>query len=694
MSTTIKTNLKPHLAELFTQQNYIQACIDLEEFSFESFENILFSIFTSIDYKEHKHAFSQTFFCEYLPNSKYFEELIQSPRRRELFEILFEYPSLKCPKLYRRLCLDFPEAVLIILKRHRVPFLHKEHFIQISSALAEPDIPMSIFEFGEKMLHISIFESMYYHNAAQLTKQIIDKSLEEIFGMVGLWLHYFTWDLSINKNNSDISRKNETNAVLAINTFLSHILYYKDKAKNIDFFDPIKHQTKVINSNCAIPPNYEIFLAWFKWKSFSGLVDEFCFDDDCSIEFDEGGLIISHNQKSKEEFIYTDLKYYHYELDIQEIDKIEINNIELDDAQKWFIKEIGPLYTKETRQAYNEFITEIYIEQYGLNIEKLISFSLSKIICWRIGLKHALSEGIKNRLDWKTILIQLSEVELKTISDQLPFMVMTESNIYDVNKVEYQEYFTKEILEKCVNACLLNLDDYKSEKFNRFEPQINLFHTIWYKINNKTYCFPQISASMNTHSFFSNLALIVHRKEKTQKKKANLTTQEMEKFISNLAEEKGFLVAKNRHYNFEKNGEKFSGEVDAILFDGKKILAIEFKRSALRSSLAEINYEKEIVLEGAARQLDRFKQYVKTNPKELNNKFGVDDKLNFESIPIEGLIITTNFEHDHQLIRNKYKKISWIEWLWIINDIKNGDSIDEILIRVKNNTYWSEVIGI
>jgi hypothetical protein len=199
---------------------------------------------------------------------------------------------------------------------------------------------------------------------------------------------------------------------------------------------------------------------------------------------------------------------------------------------------------------------------------------------------------------------------------------------------------------------------------------------------------------MSTHSFVSNLALVVHRKDGTQKKEQKKVSEAMEKFISEAASQKGFVTSDKRKYKYMRDDEQFSGEVDAILCDGKKVLAIEFKRSALRATNAAISYEREFVLEEAARQLKRFEQYARYNPEDLKQKlYGKQDvQINFSDIPVEGLIITTNFEHDHELISGKYMKVSWIEWLWVIHHIDKDAGIDELLKKIKENQYWSQVL--
>jgi hypothetical protein len=150
----------------------------------------------------------------------------------------------------------------------------------------------------------------------------------------------------------------------------------------------------------------------------------------------------------------------------------------------------------------------------------------------------------------------------------------------------------------------------------------------------------------------------------------------------------------SQEYNYTVNDEDFKGEIDALIFDEKIILGIEFKRSNFRNTLSSISYENEIVLVEAARQLDRFKLSKKNNFRFKAKGLDSLEKIIQSDIPFTGLIITTNFESDHKKIEDKYIKISWLEWKWLIENIDYSNGIQGILDKIQENYYWEKVAKI
>jgi hypothetical protein len=169
---------------------------------------------------------------------------------------------------------------------------------------------------------------------------------------------------------------------------------------------------------------------------------------------------------------------------------------------------------------------------------------------------------------------------------------------------------------------------------------------------------------------------------------------EMESLLTEKIKHQSIQTLFSQEYNYTVNDEDFKGEIDALIFDEKIILGIEFKRSNFRNTLSSISYENEIVLVEAARQLDRFKLSKKNNFRFKAKGLDSLEKIIQSDIPFTGLIITTNFESDHKKIEDKYIKISWLEWKWLIENIDYSNGIQGILDKIQENYYWEKVAKI
>lgn len=687
--TTTKTTQQFY--SLVKEGKYQEALENQESFSFGSFENIFFSTIKPYKLLAHlKEGYIRYLFKEYLFRSKYFHQICNSSRVREWFEQLFSRRDLICPELYKRMAEEEPNCLMKAIQRNRVPFIAKSHFTRI----IEHDPKNELIEFYYTASCLSIAELMHLRGALTAGKQLLEKTAREVFSLVGLWLYYYVWDLTVNKHEPDVLRAKESIAVKAVSHFLSWFLRNRNEIDE-DGFDVEKFQIAILESSEEKPPHYDIFLAWLKWNHFViSFVDEFCYEDSVTIYVDENKRI--HKEMNKD--VYKSYYYNERKLSVynrfEEDDFEELGtNLDLDDNEKKLLEIIGPVSQRDTRNLFDEFITSAYYEQTKINIEFCHASAQALILPDQLLFNYETKVGFSERKNWKEVLKNVSYVkpESKTFH-RLPLSV---ANI-DLNKNTNPKFMkltgqTFDDVDKSYNCFTQDALQLKmSGPFNRFKEEINLFNALRFKIGNSYYCFPRLNASQRLHTFFTNQVLKVHKNKIHNKS----ISDEMEAFISKAASEKGFNAISQFRYKFlNEHNEQVSGEIDAVLWDNKIVLGIEFKHSPLKATLEEINREREITLTTASYQLNRFHRYLLTGSKDINHQLGIPEAVNLQDFTYKGLIITTNFEFDHELIDGKYYKISWKEWLWILENLKPGDN-EKILALIEENYYWDKVVGV
>ncbi len=680
MSTKTKTQ---QYYSFLNENSYFEALNVLETFSFESFETIFFSSIKT----PKRGAFLGYFFSEYLHQSIYFKEICASSRRREWFEQLFMRDDLICPKLYERMAIDAPESLMEAMKRNYVPFLKQQHFNEI----LKYDRSRQLKDFFAICCKLSISERFLYERATNSSKILFDKPIEEIFSLVGLWLYCYASEVAI-KNNSHQLRI-ESNAMFSMNHFLTYFLRFFDKKAPVEKFDSDQFQNAIIESVSSKPPYYEVFEEWVNWFNFSlSIIDDFCFYDNPTISINNN---FEFNKKPDnveiEKHLFNLKKIRAYDnFEKGDFEEIINNDLELSENQKILLKMISPSIKRDTRNLFDEFTSAIYYNSSKIDIGIALGTIRSFVLLDKLHFNRQSEIGFTKKSNWKEVLKSLTLRKMTPLFNLLPFSKEKVPFSKRINP-KFAELIGPKIheMEQTFNAITLDILSIKWNKYyNRFNSEINLFDYLRFKIGNSYYSFPRITSNINLHKFTTELALKIHCDRDAQKN----VNDEMERFIAHLALEKGLSAKSKFEYEFTNRcDELLSGEIDSVLFDRKRVLGIEFKHSNHKSIPSEVSREREVVIESARRQLDKFHRYLKSGQKLINKELGIDKDIELKALPFIGLIVTTNFEFDHERINDKYYKISWKEWIWILENMKEKSTISEIMDLIERNVYWEEI---
>jgi hypothetical protein len=674
---------------LVVNKDFKEAFNFLERYSFTTYENIISSALNKIK-EPLKEALVLNFFNDHLPKSIYFKDMLISPRRREIFGHIYQYKHANFESFYRTLANEKPEFLIELIKRHQIAFIHKEHFIQIGKL----ELKGALEKFYYKSFILSASELGYYKLALDQLKKLEKNSIGEILSLVSLWLFYYSCELKLKDFNSEKKANQYNKAILAMNVMLERVFYIRAKKDKLNGKDPIEFQNSIINSNDELPPYFEVFQAWNDWYLFINAYQQpFCFDDSFDFTINkEGKEEITRNEKQFEEFDLISKKYMFYDK-LNEEDKTPFENtsgIDMNESELTLINMLMPIMIRSSRFLLNEHINKLHLSETQIDLKLLLSMLTTKILPYKIYFQLILKEKLKEKQNWKQILNSIQK-ESKSFRHMLPLS-------RSVKKLNYchREYggdieVNEEKFGKCVEALSFDIDKYKPEKFNHFDPNFNLFEHFWFITNRKYYAFSQLVIEIHIHTFISNLALKIHQKSNKDFRKE---VSEMENLLTENLKHDSLQTLSSQEYNYSIKNEEFKGEIDTLIFDGKILLGIEFKRSNFRNTISEIAFENEIILIEAARQLDRFKSALKYNFKFKNKDSVPFEKVITTDIPFVGLIITTNFESDHKKIEDKYMKISWLEWKWLIENIDYSKGIQGILEKIHSNYFWEEIAKI
>lgn len=244
---------------------------------------------------------------------------------------------------------------------------------------------------------------------------------------------------------------------------------------------------------------------------------------------------------------------------------------------------------------------------------------------------------------------------------------------------------------------LLSVDLSAPVAFDRFHPFLSLSSRPFIRVNDCYIAFHGILAETNSMS-----SILMNLLDKNQKERPAVQKEETERMEKRLADL--FVCCGFRQVlcgvDYRERGTKVkAGDFDLVLHEDGVMLYIELKRSKVRILLDEIWDELQMSLEKASRQLEKAEAHLSRNFSFLKDGVLKDLGLQasqFSELAFTGLIVSTSFEYDHRLIRNRHLKISSFELEELLNGyISRGEkpSLKELISVISQDLYWKGRIG-
>ncbi len=243
---------------------------------------------------------------------------------------------------------------------------------------------------------------------------------------------------------------------------------------------------------------------------------------------------------------------------------------------------------------------------------------------------------------------------------------------------------------------LLSTDLLEASRYDRFRPSVNLFGKPFVKVSGTYIAFNGVMGESN---MMTNM--LVNLLDKNNVWRVNVQkkeTERMEERLAELFEEAGFKqVVFARPYSEKNFG--MAGDLDVLVYEAGTLLCLELKRSKFRVHLDEIWDELRMGILTASQQLDKAELLLKTHLPKLKEDLLKDLDIteeHFSQIRFYSFIVSTSFENDHQLIRNRHLKISLFELEEILKAYRSGKqkpALEELVTELARDMFWESSLG-
>ncbi len=244
--------------------------------------------------------------------------------------------------------------------------------------------------------------------------------------------------------------------------------------------------------------------------------------------------------------------------------------------------------------------------------------------------------------------------------------------------------------EKSVGALinLLSFDFTKAKFLNRLSPMVSLVSKPFLKIGEHYLAFngvlgesnSQVNLLMNIMEGNSKAHSVVEQKE----------VNKLEQCVLSLFIEANFT---NALCSLKYKVGTVEGDLDIVVYHSGVLLIIELKRSKIRTTLSDIHNEYENSLIKASKQLDKATCFIESQFSVIKERLSMPEN-DVKQLKIYSLIVSTSFEYDHELIRNRHFKFSLFELQQVLagNITQVSENKLESLIHyILFNRYWEQL---
>jgi len=559
-------------------------------------------------------------------------------------------------------------------------------------------------------------ERELFDSASSGIATLPDVSYEEWLWHIAFWLEFNKAYLWVRDPSGLEHPKLQQHLVSTINHFLSYLLTGKsghsltlsvDESKKLTARMFSFYRERINEDSTGI--YFEVLDAWYNWYNFtSTCLDTYCFDLNFEVDIKDNKVIL---------FAKDVNKFYQWK-DIDEKLHIwlsEHGNLSASTLHEKFGNKTGERPYSNIDDEIDKRIIEAQMVADFYYLYPSKDFPIGELLQTWHGITGSSLEKYVVPLDilhqthpperWIVNILQTCMAE--TI---LPVISISMENLkYIVSKVE-QEKTDKEVFRFIKRVIVQPGESLKPINYNRFNPHIRLFRKPLLGLGDRLYYLPAIFGETSTGIGLTEnlLAQMSYAQMKYDDKTlphyirnthAPLATvarnqaHKMEEVIAGRFSSKGFKnVAYSREYGVNKNIAE--GEFDCLVYESGVLLIIEIKRTQLRVTLEEAWNEKMNILSKATEQLDRGIAFIRDSFGWLQDVFP-DMKETFVELEINTLIVSTSFEHDHELMNDRHLKVSLYEFDKTQELIETGkiresgkNPVTGFYDMLRNNEFW------
>ncbi len=431
-------------------------------------------------------------------------------------------------------------------------------------------------------------------------------------------------------------------------------------------------------------------LNWYKY--IGGVVDVYCYDRSYDVKLESDCFVLCCNSiPFFRNWVLTGKKLasFTYVFNPKSYNEKEMlflfgsdTNIENEVIERYAGKEIVRRHLQNARLLEYYALREVANFPLNANYEFWNQYSAEALTQLSFPLD---AQYRKRTLNW-----------LKCIKDvQLwnKLLLVKKDNLLDFNQSIENQFKNKSVSEFIIKQLVYDIQEINKTCYSPIRSRIDILQKPFLKIENTVLSFPlSVANEAIGIALITNLLTLLEKDRYTQ---ARITqTKEMEKSLGVKFKNAGFTnFIINAKYKMSQD--KVKAEFDLMVYEDGVLLLIELKRTKLRVSLDESYFERQGTLAKAARQLKKGQEIIKNDKQWLEEILDTSIPGNLQIIP---LIVSTSFEHDHELIDNVAIKVS-------LHEVQNIlEIIDFPAIRqrgqhpllafrqiIEENAMWQEI---
>jgi hypothetical protein len=648
---------------------------------------------------------SDYFWKTYLPVSIHFDAIMSGDQAINLLHHYFSKNGEVSDALLQRLASDYPKLLITTIRLNRA-FVNSNHELSLVFLKDSSDdyLKYHYYVFYE----LSVQDYRLQGSFSRAVYALAQPKLMDVAHHIALWFEekrYATLrgDTSL-PYGADHSME-------SIGLFFDH--YVKVHAPTLPAeectLSEIKESQDRILSDClrAVESNtlheqavwHCLDAAADYWHFTTGIFNTYCFDLNYEIEYDQQALTVSPQSMKrytagKQESAKLEYWYRHKRQKSQDacagaLKAVELSlatggdeglEISLETELRFKMAEaVADYFSLSDSRARSVSTKNLIQTMSALNSDAFERFSypLNNLYFrehhhWLFSVEEALKAH-----DSAGLVKFMTASDFESLSGQVPELPLSEEQLKDV----------KRLLSTGLN---------EAGRYNRSRPFVNLLAKPFVKINGTYISF---NGMLGEGNMMTDVLVNVLDKQNTWRSMVQKQESEkMEEELARLFRDAGFKqVVFNKAYDKKNFG--VAGDLDVVVYEEGLMLCLELKRSKFRVLLDEIWDELRMGILTASLQLDKAEKVLRTHlpefKKELLQELHIETD-DFSKVRFHSFIVSTSFEGDHQLIRDKHLKISLFELQETLKGYAlRGEkpALEKLITEISGDTFWENRLG-
>jgi hypothetical protein len=628
-------------------------------------------------------------------------EFIQAEKEEALTQLMHEYfskNSVPNQDFIVELANNYPYLLINSIRVNRA-FLKPTHYSSLHVLKHHAnEYCRNHYSFFSKLVE---YEASFFDLFCKSSSETNKLDISEIFCWISLWFEKKRADL-FKTQHAHIFSYDINEFIEIINFYLSYYLFENKniiattdfiKKTNLETWIHVLEEAKSIelseNTVWKTLDKANEYLYYLK-----GTVEIYSFDLNLELTIKDGNGVLKYIDKNKLKRWYIESEklkeWYNYNRNLATL------NVEhkLMNDPEFTIDGTGSDYVMNYEAAIKEIISQKIADDFHISESSLGGIPSNQIIkvlrgfvsdAW--GRYVAPMDGLNymNPQNWlQNVYINILNHSKYGISTLPTRLIKNEEFLEIIRNNEITNKNSERLIK------LVSLDINNTTFFDKFNPHVNLIGKPFIKINNH---YMAINGVLGETSLQVNFLInTMQSNKKYHQQVESKEVEEMEKSVRDLLKDAD-IVNSICSIDYYKENMRI-GNFDIVAYENGVLLLIELKRSKMRVHLSDAYDEYQNSLAKASKQLDKACNYLSENFDLCKESYFKDLNIaesEYSKIKIYPLIVSTTFENDHVLIKDKHLKISLFEFQHLLyNGIEmiNSNKLESLIYQINSNMFW------